>query len=120
MKLTTLALGALSASSLTIAAPATGAHKANLEARLANMLEARQDPVSGIIEMATGIFIAIVGESIGGDLHMDIGNAMATAFNPSGPKAPYDNMENCIIELHTQGGVSLSSLSWPPDTSPIS
>ena len=88
MKFSTLALGALSAASLSTAAPATGAPVAQLEARHAQLLEARQDPVSTIIEMATGIFIFIIGEAIGGDVVADFANALAAAFNPAGPKPP--------------------------------
>jgi len=68
MKVFTFALSTLSASSFAIAAPATGAHKAALEARHAHLLEAHQDHMSSIVEMATGIFFAIIGEAIGGDL----------------------------------------------------
>lgn len=80
MKVFAFALSTLSASSFAIAAPETGAHKAALEARHAQLLEARQDLVSSIVEMATGIFNAIIGEAIGGDLLADFANAVAAAL----------------------------------------
>ena len=53
----------------------------------------------------TGFLAAINGETIGTDLVGDFANALAAAFNPSGPKAPWQNSDNCLIAFHTHDRV---------------
>ncbi len=78
-----LALGALLATSPTLARP--------MDPQLARHyaeLERRQGPLS-IVEIAGGIFLYIIEEGIGSTALGDIANAIATALNPGGPKAPW-------------------------------
>jgi hypothetical protein len=53
-----------------------------------DLLEKRQGPAT-IITLAAGIFVEIAAEGIGSIALSDAIQAIATSFNPGGPKAPW-------------------------------
>jgi hypothetical protein len=53
-----------------------------------SLRQKRQGPAS-LLELALGVFLEIAAENGGGLVISDIINAIATTFDPAGPKSPW-------------------------------
>lgn len=67
-------------------------------------LETRQDPVTSVVEVAIGVYAIFAGATAAKVVLKGVANAFKATFG--GQKAPYEEKGNCLIEFHTQGGVS--------------
>ncbi|KAH8800307.1 hypothetical protein F5884DRAFT_904986 [Xylogone sp. PMI_703] len=77
----------------------------------------RQILAAELIEISAGLFIEIASGQAATVVLADIANALATSFNPSGPKNPGDNDENCRLKFTTKGGGSCTVQTYPSEHS---
>lgn len=106
------AVAILHTSTLTSALPATGPQKRELEQRHAELLESRQGPALLIVPIVAAMYAVIQGTEAASVIIGDFANALVAAFDPSGSGSPWSDSDNCLISVHTQGGVSSPTSTW--------
>jgi hypothetical protein len=117
--LLTLVALCLYAPRLVHSAPAIGEKRDEMERRQSHAqdLMTRRDPIDDLIEIVTGIYVAIEGSSTATTTANDIINAISTAFDPLGAENPWQDSGNCLLSYSTHGGVDCSVTVTPADSS---